>query len=589
MNSKEDDTKALFRCIVTLDYFRILSRLRSRHAKKTSRSKDKPVLLTLLSTALHDQSIQPSPNITDLELKIVRTQVNTLEALFKRFEDIPEHCAASPEVQDMAMDLITLMHNMASQTKLKSALESSTKLDNGLKNFLPEAIGKLGRYYSISQELVCAARNKEYSIFHSVVIETSPIRPPSQPSSVDKKFHPLTALQGIIRPRTAVQSKALKPSLERCLGKPLQAILDNFRSIIADYYQFVKVHAEIQLLFFYELNPGRLRPRVICSSKSACYLCNLFFKLHGQFYIPRTHGRLYYKWTLPNWHTLLPDMRRRDFDVLLMQFSDVLKVKIRAALERGPVRVDHPNERVSVMPTRWPSSNITQALSSVSESVATLNLAQTQKQLQEMFDSVTSNRLISSEVPVSSGFTSLDPHSFEPPRQSELLTAALSSSSSASTQTLHPPAQEPITPRAFPPPETFTDPTTTSSHTPLHLSSTATPKSYNNLTQEEPAWGQTLSPHISINIGTTRLNLQLSCDITPFPNPDMPSNPCWVRVKWLQNTDMENVDSQTTNAEDLIYDTEMKLHHGAACAPTELHLRRGEDVVSVKYAFDGLR
>ena len=587
MNCKDDDTKALFRCIVTLDYFRILSRLRSKHAKKTSRSKDKPVLLTLLNTALHDQSVQPSPNITDLELEIVRTQVNALEALFKRFEDIPKHRAASREVQDVAMDLITLMHDLASQMKLQSALESS-RLNSGFKSFLPEAVGKLGRYYSISYELVCAARSKEYSIFHSVAIETSPIRRPSQPSGVDENLHPLTALQQILRPRTVVQAKALNPSLERCLGKSLQVIHNDFRLIIADYYQFVKVHAEIQLLFFYELNPKRLRPRVICSSKSACYLCDLFFKLHGQFYIPRTHGRLYYKWTLPDWHNLLPETRRRDFDVLLMQLSDVLKVKVRAALERMPVRVNHPNESALVMPAHWSSSNITQIVPSVSESVATLDLAQTQKQLSEILDSMRSNRPISSEVPVSSRFTNSDPHSFEPSSQSELLTGAISFPSS-STLIPHSPAQESITPRGLPPPDTPTDPPTTSPHTPLNPSFTATPKPYHDLTQGKPAWSQISYPQLSINIGTTRLHLQLSCDITPRPNPDMLSNPCWVRVKWLQDTDVENISSQAVNVEDLTYDTEMKFHHGAACAPTELHLRRGEDVVSLKYTFDGPR
>ena len=88
------------------------------------------------------------------------------------------------------------------------------------------------------------------------------------------------------------------------------------------------------LLFLYELNPGRLRPRVICSSKSACYLCSLFFKLHGRFYVLRTHGRLYHKWTLPDRHVLVPEMRRLDFDVLSKRFSDVLKVRI--ALRQWP-------------------------------------------------------------------------------------------------------------------------------------------------------------------------------------------------------------------------------------------------------------
>ena len=336
--------KALFRCIVNLDYCCILSRLRSRHAKKTSRSKGKSVLINLLDIAIRDQSIQPSPNITVRELADIITKINTLKALFVKFEDIQEHSAASSVVQDVAMELITQMHDLVSRTKLKLALNSSQTLNPELTTFLPEAVEKLGRYYSISCELVCIARSEEYSIFNSITIETSPTLLPSRPLNVDKDIHPVTALQNVLRPRNPVQSRSLKPSLERCLGRPIQVILDEYRLAIADYHKFVKVHAEIQLLFFYELNSERIRPRTICSSKSACYLCDLFFRLHGQYYIPRTHGRLYHRWTLPDWHILVPEMRRRDFDALLRNFSDILKVKVSVALDRGPVRINHPNE-----------------------------------------------------------------------------------------------------------------------------------------------------------------------------------------------------------------------------------------------------
>ena len=347
-NSKDDDTKALFRCIVTLDYCRILSRLRSRHAKKTSRNKNKSVLITLLDTAIRDHSIQPSPNITVMELADVLKKIKTLKALFMKFEDIQEHSAASSVVQDVGMELIAQMHDLASQTKLKLALNSSKTLTAELKAFLPEAVGKLGRYYSISHELVCVARSEENSIFNSIIIETAPTLRPSQPLNVDRNVHPVTTLQNILRPGSVVQSRSLKPSLERCLGKPIHVILDEFRLAIADYYKSVKVHAEIQLLLFYELNSERKRPRTICSSKSACYLCDLFFRLHGQYYVPKTHGRLYHRWALPDWHILLPEMRRRAFDVLLRNFGDVLKVKVRVALDRGPGRANHPNESTLV-------------------------------------------------------------------------------------------------------------------------------------------------------------------------------------------------------------------------------------------------
>lgn len=242
------------------------------------------------------------------------------------------------------MDLITQMHDLASQTKLNLALDFSKSLNCELKTSLLEAVRKLGRYYSISYELVCVARSEEYSIFNSITIETAPTGRPSQPSSVDKNIHPLVALQTTLRPKDAVQSTSYKTSLERCLGKPIPVILAEFRLAIADYYKSVKVHAEIQLLFFYELHSERKRPRTICSSKSACYLCDIFFRLHGHYYVPRTHGRLYHKWTLPDWQTFLPEMRRREYDVLLRNFSDILKIKVRVALDRGPVRANHRNE-----------------------------------------------------------------------------------------------------------------------------------------------------------------------------------------------------------------------------------------------------
>ena len=577
--------KALFRCIVTLDYCRILSRLRSRHAKKTSRDKDKSVLITLLDTAIRDQSIQPSPNITTMELMNVSTKINTLKALFVKFEDIQGHSAASSEVQDVAMELITQMHDLASQTKIKLALNSSKRLNPELKTFLPEAVGKLGRYYSISYELVCVARSEEYSIFNSITIETSPTLRPSQPSNVDKTFHPLQALQNILRPGSAVQSRSHKPSLERCLGKPIQVTLDEFRLAIADYYKSVKVHAEIQLLFFYELNPERTRPRTICSSKSACYLCDLFFKLHGQYYVPRTHGRLYHRWTLPDWHNLLPEMRRGDFAVLVSNFSDILRVKVRAALDKGPVRVNHPNESTLVIPMYRSLSPITQVLAPVPELITTFRLVLTWEQLP---DRGLPNCSISSEVPASLGFTSPDPLLSEPPPQAELLATAISSIS-PSTPTLDPPARELMTPREFPSRDTSANTPTASPFPPPSPSSTATPKPHHELTEGEPIRPPISYPNISINIGTTRLNLHLSSDTTPSPNPDMLSNPgsrCLVRVKWLQGTETGNINSQAINAEGLSYDTEMEFHHGVTCTPTELYLRRGDDFVSIKYTFD---
>ena len=60
-----------------------------------------------------------------------------------------------------------------------------------------------------------------------------------------------------------------------------------------------KIHAEIQLLFYLEEHASKLTPRVISSSKDACFLCNAFILIHGKMHVPRSHGRLYPGWRFP--------------------------------------------------------------------------------------------------------------------------------------------------------------------------------------------------------------------------------------------------------------------------------------------------
>jgi hypothetical protein len=84
-----------------------------------------------------------------------------------------------------------------------------------------------------------------------------------------------------------------------------------------------KIHAEIQLLFFCELNASKRPPRVICSSKDACFLCNAFIRMHGKIHIPRHHGRLYPGWRLP----LIPKLKDME-----PRFNLVLENKVRNSL-----------------------------------------------------------------------------------------------------------------------------------------------------------------------------------------------------------------------------------------------------------------
>ncbi|KAI4137415.1 MAG: hypothetical protein L6R39_007305 [Caloplaca ligustica] len=98
---------------------------------------------------------------------------------------------------------------------------------------------------------------------------------------------------------------------------PTQTFKPNTRKPMRCY-----VHAEVQLITFYGIPPGTdgLTPRVLGVSKSACYLCDLFISLHGQFFISKTHGRLYDQWTVPNLESFSTTQRLQYRTILLEMY-----------------------------------------------------------------------------------------------------------------------------------------------------------------------------------------------------------------------------------------------------------------------------
>jgi hypothetical protein len=144
-----------------------------------------------------------------------------------------------------------------------------------MKAYLLEIVRKLGSYYSATSELVCAARHRACRLFESIRVE--PFQIP-MPASLSKSHW--------------------------------------------------KVHAEIQLLFFYEVHLSRRRLRFICSSKSASYLYNLSFSLHGGFYVPRTHGGLYARRILPDWVNIPAD-RYGEFSCILATMRNPFSIRRR--------------------------------------------------------------------------------------------------------------------------------------------------------------------------------------------------------------------------------------------------------------------
>lgn len=308
VGSKPENTEEAFREIVSLDLDRILSRLRSRHATRTRKTAGKRPLIEQLHDAIHSRSVRATKILEES-----RRRVRDLQSLFARLESIINPTAEiikADGVVEVVGEIVKQVHAFSLATDLSRALQTSM-IDPSLKAYLPEAIGKLGRYYSAASELVCAARHRDCRLFESVEVEPFQIPVPA--------------------------------------------------SLSMSHW---KVHAEIQLLFFYEVYPSRQRPRFICSSKSACYLCNLFFSLHGGFCVPRTHGRLYARWILPDWIDVPAD-RYEEFGRISLLLKEIVDGKVlRASRLKRKKQYHYPNESVLLPLASWSSSGISTKLSS---------------------------------------------------------------------------------------------------------------------------------------------------------------------------------------------------------------------------------
>jgi hypothetical protein len=85
----------------------------------------------------------------------MRVQAKALEALLVRLEGIPDKSTNAAEMGEVLEEIIRRAHDFPAND-LTLALRNVPE-NPSLKNHLPNAIGKLGRYFSVSCELVCAA------------------------------------------------------------------------------------------------------------------------------------------------------------------------------------------------------------------------------------------------------------------------------------------------------------------------------------------------------------------------------------------------------------------------------------------------
>ncbi|KAI9862668.1 MAG: hypothetical protein M1813_004164 [Trichoglossum hirsutum] len=241
---------------------------------------------------------------------------------------MPSHQARTQASHEILIRILQTAHAISSSHnlgKLLSLLENTGTFEPDAKRSLLIIIGKLRRY--------------------AIQVEIIDLCPPL-PNAFKEDVCSSTGILGQYLQN--LQTTAVR-GLERKLGKTLSALQRALKDRINQ--GSYKVHAEIQLLC-YSLRSSpddqHKPPRIISSSKSACFLCDLFVKLHRRFHIARTHGVLYDKWTPLDFSVIqfASVERRQELIDTIQRFDAAIRKKIEVFMNSRQSKLLHLNESV---------------------------------------------------------------------------------------------------------------------------------------------------------------------------------------------------------------------------------------------------
>lgn len=168
-------------------------------------------------------------------------------------------------------------------------------MDPSARVSLMNIIVKVGRYKEAARYLYRSTRGASYANDMKVIlVEPSPeafLRPAAIQSNI-------SIASTIERIRSSNKLKWKIEDIIHLLHEKQPDVDTVFVQRVRKIIKEAKIHAEIQLLSYISLKKARLPPRVICSTKDACFLCNKFIDIYG-IHTPGTHGKLYKGWRLP--------------------------------------------------------------------------------------------------------------------------------------------------------------------------------------------------------------------------------------------------------------------------------------------------
>lgn len=291
--------ETVFTEIIELCQIRILSRLRSRHSEASYKDRNRnkrffgSVLQEFMARPWQERAARSgSSSMQVYHLKAYRSALENLSAELDRFETK----SAAP-YEDLPR-LVRLITQVIDNVPIEPLIGSLTNQDMQpqLRKWLLSCFKKIRRYSEVASSLCHRARRHPMLRNARVETVTDVVNPEVTPGwggnimDIDQSLARFKYVGETIRMGTL-------PEWLRCLAqRSMNSYQQNVRGILEE----AKVHAEIQLLAHYESEHSEgIRPRLLASSKNACALCNAVIVLHGQYSVPKSHGKLYRGWRLP--------------------------------------------------------------------------------------------------------------------------------------------------------------------------------------------------------------------------------------------------------------------------------------------------
>ncbi|PKX96418.1 nucleic acid/nucleotide deaminase domain-containing protein [Aspergillus novofumigatus IBT 16806] len=281
----------VFYMVVSMCSSRILSRLRlgSTGRVKMKRSlKDTLQELTRALTRISQDKLKDRSLLEAVDLLLTRAkEVRKVVDLWSKHQ-----------VTARLIELVESIYRIHQIKQLQPIIDiiPNNHMDPTARESFINIVGKVSRYREAARFLYRTAKNVPLARN----MRTVPVHLPEEAFTIPSidTYTPNLLVKVTEASAKGRQQKLLK-EICRVLGLSEQQAKDQYCRQVMHILRQAKIHSEVQIIAYFELHPPLTLPRVICSSKDACFLCNLFIKVYGKLHTPRSHGRLYPGWRLP--------------------------------------------------------------------------------------------------------------------------------------------------------------------------------------------------------------------------------------------------------------------------------------------------